>query len=56
MDLSWPPTASVNDAIQGNMYLDGPMNIMLPTVDYMEGRLLKLGKGAYFYKTDLARG
>ena len=32
------------------------MSITLPTVDYMEGRLLQLGRGAYLYKTDLARG
>ena len=56
MDLSWPPSASVNDAIQGGWYVDGPMAIRLPTVDYMEGRLLQLGRGAYLYKTDLARG
>ena len=56
MDLSWPPTASVNDAIQGEWYVDGKMTIRLPTVEYMEGRLLELGRGAYLYKTDLARG
>ena len=56
MDLSWPPTASVNDAIRGEWYVDGLMTIKLPTVDYMEGRLLELGRGAYLYKTDLARG
>ena len=56
MDLSWPPTASVNDAIQGDQYVDGLMTIKLPTIDYMEGRLLELGQGAFLYKTDLARG
>ena len=56
MDLSWPPSASVNDAIQGDGYVDGLMTIRLPTVEYMEGRLLECGKGAYLYKTDLARG
>ena len=56
MDLSWPPDLSVNDAIQGEWYVDGKMSITLPTVDYMEGRLLQLGRGAYLYKTDLARG
>ena len=56
MDLSWPATASVNDAIQGEWYVDGPMTMTLPTMDYMEGRLLELGRGAYLYKTDLARG
>ena len=56
MDLSWPPGYSINDAILGKMYVDGPMTIRLPTVDYMEGRMLELGQGAYLYKTDLARG
>ena len=56
MDLSWPPAASINDAIGGIEYVDGPMTIRLPTVEYMEGRILQLGKGAYLYKTDLARG
>ena len=56
MDLSWPPTASVNDAIQTDMYVDGPAPVRLPTVEYMEGRLRELGRGAYLYKTDLARG
>ena len=56
MDLSWPPGESINDAIQGKDYVDREMTITLPTVDYMEGRLLQLGRGAYLYKTDLARG
>ena len=56
MDLSWPPANSVNDAIQGEWYLDGPMAITLPTMDFMEGRLFNLGRGAFLYKTDLARG
>ena len=56
VDLSWPDGLSVNDGIQTDWYLDGPARITLPTVDYMEGRLLELGRGAYLYKTDLARG
>ena len=56
MDLSWPPGGAINDGIQTEWYVDGPGKISLPTVDYMEGRLLTLGKGAFLYKTDLARG
>ena len=56
MDLSWPPMYSVNDAIRGKEYVDGDMAITLPTIEYMEGRILELGQGAYLYKTDLARG
>ena len=56
MDLSWPQGASINDGIQMEWYMGGPATIQLPTVDYMEGRHLELGSGAFFYKTDLARG
>ena len=56
VDLSWPEGASINDGIQSDWYLDRPASISLPTVDYMEQRLLSLGRGAYIYKTDLARG
>ena len=56
MDLSWPAAFSINDGIARHMYIDGPMAMKLPTVDYMEARLLKLGRGAFMYKTDLARG
>ena len=56
LDLSWPQGAAVNDGVRGDWYLDGPATIRLPTVEYMEQRLLALGPGAYLYKTDLARG
>ena len=56
MDLSWPHGVSINDGIQMETYVDGPAHIRLPTVEYMEGRLLTLGRGAFMYKTDLARG
>ena len=56
MDLSWPHGASVNDGVTLTQYVDGPAVIKLPTVDYMEGRMLTLGRGAFLYKTDLARG
>ena len=56
MDLSWPPGGSVNDGIDSDMYIDGPVSIRLPTVDYMEQRVCELGAGSYMYKTDLARG
>ena len=56
MDLSWLDGAAVNNGVDGDMYVDGPAKIRLPTVDFMEERLLSLGQGAYMYKTDLARG
>ena len=56
MDLSWPPGFAVNDGINMDEYIDGPATVKLPTVEYMEGRILQLGKHAWLYKTDLARG
>ena len=56
MDCSWPKGAAINDGIDPKCYIDGPANITLPTADYMADRLLQLGKGAFLYKTDLARG
>ena len=56
MDLSWPDGASNNDGVDGDKYVEGPASITLPTVDFMEARLLTLGPGAYTYKTDLPRG
>ena len=56
LDLSFPPGASVNDGISQVDYIDGPLTVRLPTVNSLERRILDLGKGAYLYKTDLARG
>ena len=56
MDLSWPAGESVNDGVDGDNYIDGPATIRLPTVEYMEHRVLELGSGCFMYKTDLARG
>ena len=56
VDLSWPEGAAVNDGIPEHWYIDGQATITLPTVEYMEQRLLQLGPGAFLYKTDLARG
>ena len=56
MDLSWPQGAVVNDGIDSKHYIDGPMDVTLPTADYMAQRIIELGTGAWMYKTDLARG
>ena len=56
MDLSWPAGAAINEGVDEDWYIDGPARISLPTVDYLEQRILQLGPGAYMYKTDLARG
>ena len=56
LDLSWPAGRSVNAGIDSDWYIDGEATVRLPTVDYLEDRLLALGPGAFMYKTDLARG
>ena len=56
VDLSWPEGGAVNEGVDTELYIDGPARISLPTVDYMEQRILQLGHGAFMYKTDLARG
>ena len=55
-DLSWPPGGSVNEGIVWDHYIDGPTTIRLPTIEFMENKLMELGAGAYMYKSDLARG
>ena len=56
VDLSWPRGYSVNDGIPKNDYLGSPINLTLPTVDYMADRVRALGEGCYMYKLDLSRG
>ena len=56
VDLSWPKGYSVNDGISRTQYIDGPMTISLPTPDDMERTIVRVGKGAFLYKTDLSRG
>ena len=56
MDLSWPMGASINDGVDGDWYWGREAHIRLPTVQFMEDRLLELGPGSFMYKTDLARG
>ena len=56
IDLSWPRGLSVNDAISKTNYIDGPLTISLPTHDDMERAVIRAGRGAFLYKTDLSRG
>ena len=56
VDLSWPDGAAVNDGIPTDLYVDGLAHTTLPTVEFMESRLLHFGRGAFLYKMDLARG
>ena len=56
MDLSWPEGAAVNEGVDGDWYMGAGAHVKLPTVQFMEDRMLELGPGAFLYKTDLARG
>ena len=56
IDLSWPRGFSVNDGISKTEYIDGPLTISLPTHDDMERAVIREGRGAFLYKTDLSRG
>ena len=56
MDLSWLPGESVNDGVDVECYMGVDAHVHLPTVQFMEDKLLELGPGPYMYKTDLARG
>ena len=56
MDLSWPVGASVNEGVDGDYNMGDNTPIRLPTVQLIDDRLLELGREAYMYKTDLARG
>ena len=56
IDLSWPRGYSINDGISTTEYIDGPLTISLPTHDDMERAVVRAGRGAFLYKTDLSRG
>ena len=56
VDLSFPMGYSINDGIHPTTYIDGPLTVRLPTVQSMEQRIVSIGRGAFLYKTDLARG
>ena len=56
VDLSCPKGFSINDGIPSTHYIDGPLSVKLPTVQTMENRIIQIGRGAFLYKTDLARG
>ena len=56
VDLSWPRGLSINDGIPSHQYLGEPINLTLPTVDYMTQRVRDLGSGCLMYKLDLSRG
>ena len=55
LDLSFPPTAAVNDGIQKDNYLGLPAKLTFPKVDDFALRIYTLGKGCMMFKIDLSR-
>ena len=55
VDLSWPKNASVNAAVQKNVYLGSHFILKYPSLDDITKELRKLGPGALIYKVDISR-
>ena len=55
VDLSWPKNASVNAAVQKNVYLGSHFVLKYPSLDDITTELRKLGPGALIYKVDISR-
>ena len=54
VDLSWPKNASVNAAVQKNVYLGSHFVLKYPSLDDITTELRKLGPGALIYKVDIS--
>ena len=55
MDLSFPPSGSVNSGIPDNTYLDEHYKLRLPGIDRLCEFILQHGRGCLLYKLDLQR-
>ncbi len=55
LDLSWPPSLSVNDGIPKDCYCGLPYKLRLPTADDAIALILKHGPGCTLYSVDLER-
>ena len=55
MDLSWPKGASVNTAVQRDVYLGTQYVLNYPSIDSITDALVKLGPAALIYKIDISR-
>ena len=55
LDLSFPPTVSVNSGIPLNSYQDSPFKLRLPGIDRLCELILAKGRGCCVYKKDLQR-
>ena len=55
VDLTWPKNASVNAAVQKNVYLGSHFLLKYPSLDDITTELRKLGPGALIYQVDISR-
>ena len=55
MDLSWPKRASVNAAVQKDVYLGTQYVLNYPSINFITSSLVKLGPAALIYKVDISR-
>ena len=55
VDLSWPKNASVNAAVQKNVYLGSHFILKYPSLDDITRELKKLGPGALIHKVNISR-
>ena len=55
VNLSWPKNASVNGAVEKNVYLGSHFVLKYPSLDDITRELRKLGPGALIYKVDISR-
>ena len=53
MDLSYPPSFSVNSGISSSAYLDSPFKLRLPEIDRLTEFTLSKGRGCHVFKRDL---
>ena len=53
VDLSWPVDESVNDGIDGEMYLGESSDLHFPTIDDIISLIHNAGQGCLIYKRDL---
>ena len=55
VDLSWPKSGSVNNAVKDNFYVGLEYMLTLPTIDHVVRAVTKFGRGSYISKIDISR-
>ena len=53
LDLSYPKTASINDGINKDVYLDENVSVIFPKVDDLIELIKIKGQGCFLFKKDL---